>query len=188
MEFYPPDLDRTRITRRLVEDLDWLGDQPLIIIHPGGASNPLETNVQKQWPSERFVRLGNYLAREYNARIVLVGAEADKELVTAVSGMMSNPSVNLAGQLSLGEIGALCEVADLYVGNDTGPTHVAAAVGCPTLAIFGPSDPATSKPYGTKGKVVALWKEVDGKRPFSWEEGVSVEDAIQATNTILKRS
>lgn len=188
MEFYPPDLDRTRITRRLVEDLDWLGDQPLIIIHPGGASNPLEINLQKQWPSERFVRLGNYLAREYNARIVLVGAEAEKKLVTAVSGMMSNPSVNLAGELSLGEIGALCEVADLYVGNDTGPTHVAAAVGCPTLTIFGPNDPAYSKPYGTKGKVIALWHEWDGKRPFTWDKGVSVEDAVQAAKTLLKRS
>ena len=188
MEFYPPDLDRTRITRRLVEDLDWLGDQPLIIMHPGGASNPLETNSQKQWPSERFVRLGNYLARQHNARIVLVGAESDKSLVTAVSGMMSNPAVDLAGQLSLGEIGALCEVADLYVGNDTGPTHVAAAVGCPTLALFGPSDPAYSKPYATKGKVVALWKDWDGKRPFTWSAGIMVEDAIEAAEALLKRN
>ncbi len=188
MEFYPPDLDRTRITRRLVEDLDWLGDQPLMIIHPGGASNPIETNLQKQWPSERFVRLGNHLAREYDARIVLVGSEADKALATAVSGMMSNPSANLAGQLTLGEIGALCEVADLYVGNDTGPTHVAAAVGCPTLAIFGPNDPAYSKPHGTKGKVIALWKEWDGKRPFSWNAGVSVDDAVAAAKTLLNRT
>jgi len=188
MEYYPPDLDRTRITRRLVEDLDWLGDQPLMVIHPGGASNPLETNPQKQWPSERFVRLGNHLARDYNARIVLVGSEAEKDLVTAVSGMMSNPSVNLAGKLSLGEIGALCEVADMYVGNDTGPTHIAAAVGCPTLAIFGPNDPIYSKPYGTKGKVIALWKEWDGKRPFSWDYGVTVDDAVVATKTLLKRN
>ncbi|MBE2219991.1 MAG: lipopolysaccharide heptosyltransferase II [Anaerolineae bacterium] len=186
MEFYPPDLDRTRITRRLVEDLDWLGDQPLMVLHPGGASNPLETNLQKQWPSERFVRLGNYLARKYNARIVLVGSKADKSLVTAVSGMMSNAAVDLAGQLSLGELGALCEVADLYVGNDTGPTHVAAAVGCPTLAIFGPSNPAFSKPYGTKGKVIALWKEWDGKRPFTWDNGIMVEEAIEAAKTLIK--
>jgi heptosyltransferase-2 len=186
MEFYPPDRARTRITRRLVEELDWLGDQPLIIMHPGGASNPLESNLQKQWPSERFVRLGNYLARQHNARIVLVGSEADRSLVTAVSGMMSNPAVDLASQLSLGELGALCEVADLYVGNDTGPTHIAAAVGCATLAIFGPSDPAYSKPYGTKGKVIALWHEWDEKRPFSWDDGVLVEEAIQAADKLLK--
>jgi ADP-heptose:LPS heptosyltransferase len=179
---------RTRITQRLVEDLDWLGEQPLVIMHPGGASNPLETNLLKQWPSERFVRLGNHLARHHHARIVLVGGEADRELVTAVSGMMSNPSVDLAGQLTLGELGALCEVSDLYVGNDTGPTHVAAAVGCATLALFGPSDPAFSKPYGTKGKVIALWHELDGKRPFSWAEGVSVAEAVQAAETLLKRN
>ena len=188
MEFYPPDRDRIRITQRLVEDLDWLGDQPLVIMHPGGASNPLETNLQKQWPSERYVRLGNHLARHHNARIVLVGGEADRALVTAVSGMMSNPSVDLAGQLTLGELGALCEVSDLYVGNDTGPTHIAAAVGCATLAIFGPSDPAYSKPYETKGKVTALWHEVDGKRPFTWDEGVTVEEAVQAAETLLNRN
>ncbi len=185
MEFYPPDLDRTRITQRLVEDLDWLGDQPLMIMHPGGASNPLTTNLQKQWPSERFVRLGNYLAREYNARIVLVGAASEKKMVTAVSGMMSISPVDLSGQLTLGELGALCEVADLYVGNDTGPTHIAAAVGCPTVAIFGPSNPAFSKPYGTKGKVAVLWQEWDGKRPFSWNNHISVDDAIATINTLL---
>ncbi len=185
MEFYPSDLARTRITRRLVEDLDWLADQPLMILHPGGASNPLTTDPQKQWPRERFVRLGNYLSRKFDARIVLVGAESEKALVTAVSGMMSISPVDLSGQLTLGELGALCEVADLYVGNDTGPTHVAAAVGCPTLAIFGPSNPAYSKPYGTKGKVAVLWQEWDKKRPFSWRHSASLEDAIAAISTLI---
>jgi ADP-heptose:LPS heptosyltransferase len=131
--------------------------------------------------------LGNHAARRHQAKIVLVGAKEDKALTTAVAGMMSNAAVDLAGELSLGELGALCEVADLYVGNDTGPTHVAAAVGCPTLAIFGPSNPAYSQPYGVKGKVLALWQEWDGKRPFSWDNGVTVEEAVSAAEKLLKR-
>ena len=188
MEFYPPDSARTKMTHRLVEDLDWLGDRPLVIIHPGGASNPLEANPLKRWPAERFVRLANYLAGHHNARVLLVGAEADKPLATAVSGMMSHKATNWAGQVNLGELGALCEVADLYVGNDTGPTHIAAAVGCPTLAIFGPSNPAYSRPYGTKGKVTVLWQEVDEdeERPFSWDTGISVEETVQAAKAILQ--
>ncbi|MCZ7669729.1 MAG: hypothetical protein M5U34_22415 [Chloroflexi bacterium] len=60
-------------------------------------------------------------------------------------------------------------------------------MGCPTLAIFGPSNPAYSKPYATKGKVVVLWREWGGKRPFSWDEGIRVEEAVAATETLLKR-
>jgi ADP-heptose:LPS heptosyltransferase len=92
---------------------------------------------------------------------------------------MSGDAVNLAGRLSLGELGALCEVADLYVGNDTGPTHVAAAVGCATLAIFGPSDPARSAPFATKGRVIVLGGEAE---PYfsGWQETALPAEAMAA--------
>lgn len=190
MEFYPPDNDRTTVTHRLVEDLDWLGDRPLVIIHPGGASNPVQSHPDKIWPAERFARLANHIGRQHKARILLVGTQEDREIATAISGMTAVPVANWAGRITLGELGGLCEVADLYIGNDTGPTHVAAAVGCPTLAIFGPSDPAVSQPYGTKGKVVALWhdwkKEGGGEGlPFSWNSGVTVEEAIATAEQLL---
>ncbi|NJN54046.1 MAG: glycosyltransferase family 9 protein [Anaerolineae bacterium] len=90
-------------------------------------------------------------------------------------------------RVSLSEIGALSEIADLYIGNDTGPTHIAAAVGCPTCAIYGPSDPALSAPYGAEGKVVVLWKEGERGRPFSWEQGVTVSEAQKAADKLLSR-
>lgn len=189
MEFYPPDSDRTAVTHRLVEEVDWLGDCPLVVVHPGGAANPMRTDANQQWPAERFARLANYLVRQRGARLILVGAGPDVPLATAVAGMCAVPVVNWAGQISLGELGALCEVADLYVGNDTGPTHIAAAVGCPTLAIFGPSNPAYSQPYGVKGRVIALWREWRSEggeiRPFSWEQGVTVDEALAAAAQLL---
>ena len=193
MEFYPPDNDRTAVTHRLVEDLDWLGDRPLIIIHPGGASNPVQSNPDKVWPPERYARLANHLGRQHDARILLVGSPQDEAIAAAIAGMTAVPVANWAGHISLGELGGLCEVADLYIGNDTGPTHVAAAVGCPTLAIFGPNDPAVSQPYGTKGKVAALWhdwKNESGgeERPFSWDSGVTVEEATQAADQLLSQA
>lgn len=185
MEFYPSDPERTSATERLVE-LDWLGDKPLVIVHPGGGENPVEYNRQKRWPVERFVLLCNHLVRQRGAQVVLVGAERDRPLAKAIIGMMPVPAANLAGRITLGELGAMCEVADLYVGNDAGPTHVSAAVGCPTLAIFGPSDPAVSAPYATKGKVVTLWHPPDGPDdPFSWRNGVSVDEAIEAADRLL---
>lgn len=183
MEFYPSDSARTAVTARLVETIDWLGDVPLIVLHPGGGRNPIMSNEQKQWPTERFARLGNYLVRRHEARVVLVGAKEDAALATAVAGMMAYPVENLAGAIRLGELGALCELANLYVGNDTGSTHIAAATGCPTLTIFGPSSPSFSCPYMPQGQTINLHRET--AVPFDWREGVSVEEAIAAADKLL---
>lgn len=186
MEFYPPDLDRTTMTARLVEELDWLGDAPLVVMHPGGGVSPWRAQPEKRWPAERFALLGNHLVRAHGAKVVLVGVEGERPLAEAVAGMTAAPLVNLAGRIGLGELGALSEVADLYVGNDTGPTQIAAAAGCPTLAIFGPSDPAVSAPFAPKGRVQILHHEpAPGPRPFSWEEGVTVREAIAAAEGLL---
>jgi lipopolysaccharide heptosyltransferase II len=189
-EFYPPDRDRLAMTQRLVEEMDWLGDVPLIIMHPGGGANPIQSESLKRWPVERFALLGNHLVRKHGARIVLVGAAEEQPLAQTIAGLMATNLTNLCGEVSLGEVGALCEVADLYIGNDAGPTHIAAATGCSTLAIYGPSDPAYSKPYSSKADVTALWRdlgEVEKERPFSWDIGVTVKQAIDAANRLLER-
>ncbi|WP_374688140.1 glycosyltransferase family 9 protein [Promineifilum sp.] len=183
MEFTPPDRDRTAITRWLVEEFDWLGDTPLVVLHPGGGDNPLESALNKRWPAERLARLGNYLARVHGARVVLVGSAEERGLAGQVAGMMPVRCANRAGQIGLGELGALCELASLYVGNDSGATCVAAATGCPTLAIYGPTDPAITAPYMVNGRVVTLWRPYEGA--FSWANGVSVDEATAAADQLL---
>lgn len=186
MEFFPRDSDRTAMTNLLVEEIGWLGDRPLAILHPGGGENPVRPNQRKRWPVERFALLSNHLVREHRATILLVGAETDFEDAKTIGGIASSDALNLAGRLNLGQLGALCEVADLYVGNDTGPTHVAAAMGCATLAIFGPSDPAVSAPFATRGPVIALGPE--GGTPFEgWENTVQPAEAIEAADRLLQR-
>ncbi|MCB9423199.1 MAG: glycosyltransferase family 9 protein [Ardenticatenaceae bacterium] len=185
MEYHAPDLERTAVTRRLIDELDWLGDTPLIIIHPGGGTNPVRTNSKKQWPVERFVRLGNHLAKKYRAQILLVGGKKERPLTETINGLMYTPAANWAGRITLGELGALGEIADLYIGNDAGPTHIAAAVGCPTLAIYGPSDPAVSGPYVVQGPVTALWHKT--KTTFDWTNGVTVEETIAAAANLLRQ-
>lgn len=186
MAYYPADDDRTAVTQRLVDDLDWLGDVPLVVIHPGGGAGSLFEDPLKRWPSERFVLLINHLVRQHNARILLVGSQHDQALAQAIAGMTSVRCANWAGRVTLGELGALAEIANLYVGNDTGPTHIAAAVGCPTLAIFGPSNPTFSAPYSpTAERVVTLWHGEE-KRPFSWQDGVTVTQAMKAADALLR--
>lgn len=187
MAFFPADVDRTTVTQRLIDDLDWLGEVPLVIMHPGGGAGSVYEDALKRWPSERFVLLANHLVRQHNARVLLVGSVHDEAIAAAIAGMSSVRCANWTGQVTLGELGALAEIANLYVGNDTGPTHIAAAMGCATLAIFGPSNPAISAPYSPiPERVVTLWKERE-ERPFSWQEGVTVTEAIKAVDTLLRR-
>jgi ADP-heptose:LPS heptosyltransferase len=184
MEFYPTDSDRTAVTERLIDEIDWLGEVPLVLLHPGGGCNPVRSDERKRWPAERYALLGNDLARRHKACVLLVGAEEDRPLARDVAGMMSAPQFNMAGRLTLGELGALCEVADLYVGNDAGPTQIAAAIGCPTLAIFGPTDPAVSGPYAPRNQAIALRPKTKGE-PFSWDGSVSVAEAVSAADCLL---
>lgn len=183
MEFAPTDSDRTAMVRRLVEEFDWLGDTPLVVLHPGGGDNPERRDLDIRWPAHRFARLANHLRKTHGARIILVGLAEERALAGEVAGMVPFPITNQAGQMSLGEVAALCELAGLYVGNDVGSTHVAAATGCPTLAIYGPTDPGVNAPYMVNGRVQALWRPY--AEPFDWANGVSVEEAIVATDTLL---
>ncbi|MCA9925365.1 MAG: glycosyltransferase family 9 protein, partial [Anaerolineales bacterium] len=185
MEFYPQDSARTAVTQRLIDELDWLGDRPLVIMHPGGGDGAFAVDPRKQWPLERFVLLGNEIVRRYGAQILLVGGPQDYDSAQAIAGMMFAPVGNWAGKVSLGEVGALAEMANLYIGNDTGPTHIAAAVGCATIAIFGPSDPAISAPYGRGDRVIAV-RMGGEKRPFTWEDGVGVDGVITAVAKLMK--
>ena len=190
MEFYPTARAHSTVTQRLVEEVEWLGDSPLVILHPGGGQNPAQSQPLSRWPAARFVILGNHLAAAYGARIVLVGTAADRALGDEIAGMMAAPAANYCGQLNLSELGAMCEVADLYVGCDTGSSHVAAACGCQTLVIYGPTDPAQSLPYSTMGNVHAVWRDLSdiaAERPFSWEIGVTAGKAIAAADGILRR-
>jgi heptosyltransferase-2 len=182
-EFYPSDADRTAVTRWLVEELDWLGDTPLVIIHPGGVDETAG-KPGRRWPAARYARLANHLGRAHDARVVLVGGPADVAVAGEVAGMMAVPAANQAGRMGLGQVGALAEIAGLYVGNDAGPTHVAAAAGCPTLAIFGPTDPTVTAPYTRRSPIKILWNPPDSSG-YNWDKGVSVEQATDAAGSLL---
>jgi lipopolysaccharide heptosyltransferase II len=94
----------------------------------------------KRWPPEMYASLADRLRREAGVRIVLVGSEDERDLCARVAS--GSDVVSLAGRLSLGETAAVVSGARLFVGNDSGTTHVSMALDVPTVAIFGPTDPA----------------------------------------------
>ncbi|MCB0036290.1 MAG: glycosyltransferase family 9 protein [Anaerolineales bacterium] len=176
---------RIRITDRLMDQLGWQGiGEPLVVFHPGGGSSPTGADERIRWPVERFARLGNFLVRDHKAKVIIVGGANDLQIANAVAGLMSSQVFNLANQLSLVELGALCEVANLYVGNNTGPTYIAAAVSCPTLAIYGPDEPNENLPFANNDHLLTLWKPYEGE--FRWEKGISTEDAKYEAVRLLR--
>lgn len=137
------------------------------LLGPNNALGPLVgMNVSagrpiKQWPAERFAETGSILAREENATIVLLGAPEDRTTGDAVLAALPTQMrpVDLIGKLAVVELAGVLERLALLVSGDTGPMHLAVAVGTPVTAVFGPSDPVRYAPLTSKKRVVStdLW-------------------------------
>ncbi len=133
--------------------------QPYIVINPAGGSNPGMLFDQKRWPPANFAALGAALAADHGAELVLVAGPEDAPIVQAAQESLPTPAAAFLGELTFPQIGALAANALLYIGNDTGLTHLAAASGAKTVMILGPTDPARYAPYTPNS--IALWKEQD---------------------------
>lgn len=107
---------------------------PLIGLHPG-ARPP-----SRRWPIAYFAEVGDTLTRRFGATIVLTGGPAEVETARAVQQAMQSPALCVAGETSLGALAGLIERFDLFVSNDTGPAHIADALGTRSVVIFGPAD------------------------------------------------
>jgi heptosyltransferase-2 len=125
---------------------------PVIVIHPtNGPYAP-----KRQWAPERFAAVADRLAREHGATIVLAGVASEAERVAAVARAMTAPAINLAGRTDLPVLAGLLQRADLVIGNDSAVCHLAAALGTPTLAIFGPSNDRAWAPWCAQSIVLPL--------------------------------
>jgi ADP-heptose:LPS heptosyltransferase len=124
---------------------------PLVGVHVSGG------RAIKQWDPARFAELARRLADRCGATIVLTGAPEDQPLVrTMAAALGQRPFVDVSGELELPALAAVLERLDLFVTGDTGPMHLAVAVGTPVVAVFGPSDPARYAPRGPRDRVVRV--------------------------------
>jgi ADP-heptose:LPS heptosyltransferase len=111
----------------------------------------------KRWPAASFAEVADRLQQEGSGAVVMIGGPEERADVAAVSGMMKTPAVDLTGATTVGLLPALLSKASLLITNDSGPMHVAAAVGIPVVALFGPTSAARTGPYGM-GHVVLTGK------------------------------
>jgi predicted lipopolysaccharide heptosyltransferase III len=148
---------------RLLQDIgvgggDASSSPPLVMLQPGARY------WFKAWPAERFAELADRLAVWCQARVLIGGSPDERELAESIRGRArSAPSV-VAGRTTLLQYAALLNRCALFVGNDNGPMHMAAALGVPVVALFGPSDPAIWGPRGPRVEV--LYKGLDCRRCF----------------------
>ncbi len=124
--------------------------RPLVVIHVGAGT------AAKQWPAEHWQELLGRLVLERNVQVVLVGTKADRIITRQILGGKVWPDVaDWSGRLNVVELAALVERADAMVGADSGPAHLAAAVGTPVVALFsGTNNPDQWRPCGQRVTVV----------------------------------
>jgi heptosyltransferase-2 len=123
--------------------------RPLVALCPGSINSRA-----KRWPAERYAALGDRLIDELGAEVLLIGSAAETEVSREVAGQMHNQPHLLTGKTDLAQLVAILSLVDLLVTNDTGPAHIAAALSRPTLVIFGPTNPLTTRPFSPYGEIV----------------------------------
>lgn len=126
--------------------------EPYVILNP----NAGELALERRWSTDNFARLADELAAVFPGKLVVIGASDEVGYVDRMARAVKRQDrfVNLAGQTDLPELVALFAGARLMVSNDTGPLHLASAVGTPTVAIFGPETPTLFGPRGPQHRVV----------------------------------
>jgi heptosyltransferase-2 len=100
----------------------------------------------KCWPAERFAALADRLISECGADVILFGTPSEKEMAARIRSAMKCNPISLVGQTSMRDLAAFFSACSIFIGNDSGAMHVAAAIGLPVIGIFGPTDPEGTAP------------------------------------------
>jgi len=170
-------------------------DVPFIVAHPGGGVNPGARLASKRYPPAQLAVVLNRMAETKAGAVILLGGASDADLVDEVARRLTVRSVSLVGALDFQQVGALAAESLLYIGNDTGLTHLAAASGARTVMLMGPTDPRRYAPYSPDH--LALWKPVKlqaggavhaERGAWDWaRDGFSIEDAAARILDFLDR-
>jgi lipopolysaccharide heptosyltransferase II len=154
LEFPLSAQDREFAARYLAEQ--GVGDDDrLVCIHPG-AGAPV-----KLWRNEGWAWVADALVKEYGVKVILTGSASEEPLVQAIAERMANQPIVAAGQTTLGQLATLMARCRLVLGVDSGPLHLAVAVGTPTVHLYGPVDSRTFGPWGDPARHVVLTSDRD---------------------------
>jgi lipopolysaccharide heptosyltransferase II len=175
------DLPVQQVHHRLVEKLlaqhGVKRGKLLVAIHP---TAKWET---KLWDNDKFSSLADALIQKHGVQVVFTGGRADGKRIQHIISPMKGHATNLSGQMTLKALAALYSRADCVVSTDTGPMHLAAAMGTPVVALFGPTAPWRTGPFGKNHQIICAGLDCSPcfKRKCSTKEcmkQIPVEDVL----------
>lgn len=155
LEFFPSTAD----TQWAEEAMALLKRDGLsVAIHAGGGINPGMTLYTKRWPAKRYAELAQTFLDD-GWKVVLVGGPGDEDAIAEIKRLLPKASesatwLDFSGRATLGQLGAILSLCQLFIGNDSGPLHLAVAVGVPAVGIYGPSHPAIYGPFSPRAVAV----------------------------------
>jgi ADP-heptose:LPS heptosyltransferase len=146
-----------------------------IALHPGSGAAP----AQKRWPLGRFQEVARTLVEQTGAQIIIAGGASEQALAMQLGRAIGPAAVSLAGRLTLRQSLALFAACDLFIGNDSGPLHLAAAVGTPVVGIYGATNPAVFGPWAPVEQVATI--QPPGARPvIHFVGGATIWEQVEA--------
>jgi heptosyltransferase-2 len=166
--------------------------KPVLGLNPGA-----EYGQAKRWPMDKFIATAKEIRQRTNCRWILFGGKNDMELAGQIASAIGGGQevINVAGKTSLRELMALLKQCRVFLTNDTGPMHVAAALGVPTVAIFGSTSPELTGPISTDASLLRLLTSTAPCSPcflrecpidFRCMNGIGVERVVKAVTEMAK--
>jgi 3-deoxy-D-manno-octulosonic-acid transferase/heptosyltransferase-1 len=158
----------------------------LIVINPGAK---WET---KLWHPERFAQLADILARRNAGTVVFTGSSEDSLLIRGIRSGMKEKAIDLSGKTTLKSLAAIYEQSKFIISTDTGPMHLAVALGVPVIALFGPTAPWRTGPFGDEHQIVSASLPCSPcfKRKCATTKcmaGISMESVLEAVDVMERR-
>lgn len=161
---------------------------PVVALCPGSVNSRA-----KRWPAEAYAALADRFI-DSRRQVLLIGSEAEADVTREVTSRMRQQPIVLTGKTSLDQITAVLSLVDLVVTNDTGPAHIAAALGRPTLVIFGPTNPLTTRPFAPEAEILRHPPDCapcmlrDCPIDHRCMTAITVDEVFEHSHALLKRA
>jgi heptosyltransferase-2 len=187
--FMPIKVESEKWVNEVFRQLGIKETDKLLAIHPG-ASCP-----SKIWPNDRFAQVADELAQKFGFKVLIIAGPKDLARAEATAKNMHQPAINLAGKTSVSQLASILKRCQLFISNDSGPVHIASAVGTPVISIFGRAQKGLSPkrwgPLGIKDRF--LHKDVgcieclahNCVKEMTCIKSITVDDVLKAADSIL---
>jgi heptosyltransferase-2 len=162
--------------------------QSLVALCPGSINSRA-----KRWPAEAYAALADRLI-DSQRQVLLIGSADEADVTREVTRRMQQTPIVLTGKTSLDQVTAVLSLVDLVVTNDTGPAHIAAALGRPTLVIFGPTNPLTTRPFAPQAEILRHPPDCapcmlrDCPIDHRCMTAITVDEVFEHSHALLKRA